>query len=65
MFSLPGTQVRAAASSSKAHQQIVKTAGQTSSKGKEKEMETEQPPQEEVQHEQVQQDEQVHQQVQQ
>ena len=49
VFALPGTQVGAAASSSTAHQQAAKATDQTSSKGKEKEMEPEQPPQEEVQ----------------
>lgn len=49
VFSLPGTQVRVAASSSTAHQLTSKSTGQTSSKGKEKEMEPEQPPHQEVQ----------------
>ena len=66
VFSLPGTQVGAAASSSTAHQQAAKATDQASSKGKEKEMEPEQPPHEEVQHEEVQQQEmQQQQQVQQ
>ena len=41
VFALPGTQVGAAASSSRAQQQTAKVTDQTSSKGKEKEMEPE------------------------
>ncbi len=55
VFALPSTQVGAAASSSTAHQKAVKATDQTSSKGKEKEMELEQPLQEEVQQQEVQQ----------
>ncbi len=62
VFALPGTQVGEAASSSTENQQIAKATEQTSTKGKEKEMEPEQPPHEEVhneemQHEQAQQQE--------
>ena len=49
VFALPGTQVGAAASSSTAQQQTSKATDQISSKGKEKEMESEQPPREQVQ----------------
>ena len=49
LFSLPGTEGRAAASSSTAHQQSAKATDQASAKGKEKEMEQEQLPHEEVQ----------------
>ena len=57
VYSFPGTQVQAAASSSKTNQQTIQTAGQTSSKGKEKEMEEQQVHQQ-VQHEEVQQQQQ-------
>jgi len=57
VYSLPGTQIQVTASSSKTNQQTIQTTGQTSSKGKEKEMEEQQVHQQEVQHEQVQQEE--------
>ena len=44
VFTLPSTQVGTAASSSTANQQAAKVTEQTSAKGKEKEMEPEQPP---------------------
>ena len=55
VFSLPHTQVGAAASSSTAHQHAAKATYQASSKGKEKQMEPEQPPHEKVQQQKEQQ----------
>ena len=52
VFTLPSTQVGAVASSSTANQQAAKASEQTSSKGKEKEMETEHLPHDEVQQQQ-------------
>lgn len=54
VFSLPSTQVGAATSSSTVNQQAPKATEDISSKGKEKEMETKQPPHERVQQQQQQ-----------